>query len=86
MTTRRVTVCIYEYPKDYLSSFSIRHLLEIDEDLIFHDKYLSERPLCELMQRHINHVQDYAGMLEEEHCFRIVVRDSDSRLSLSFRA
>lgn len=85
MSIRKVSVCIYQYPKDYLSSFSIRHLFEVNEELIYHDKYLSDRPLYELLQLHVDHTHDYALMCEIEHCFRVVVRDSDDRLSISFR-
>ena len=86
MSTRKVSVCIYQYSKDYFSSFTIRDLFEVNEELIYHDKYLSDRPLYELLQMHVDHTHDYALMCEIQHCFRIVVRDSEDRLSISFRA
>ena len=86
MRSRKVSVCIYQYPKSYLSTFSIRHLFEVHEELIYHDKYLSDRPLNELLQIHIDHTLDYSLMCETEHCFRVVVRDSENRLSISFRS
>lgn len=86
MPIRNVSVCIYQYPKDFLLTFSIRRFSEVNEELIFHDKYLSDRPLYELLQLHVDHTHDYALMRETEHCFRVVVRDSVDRLSISFRA
>lgn len=88
MSIRKVSVCIYQYPKDYHLTFSIRHLFEVmkNEELIYHDKYLSDRPLYQLLQLHVDHVHDYALMCETEHSFRVVVRDSEDRLSISFRA
>lgn len=86
MSIRKVSVCIYQYPKDFHSTFSLRRLFEVKEELIYHDQYLSDRPLYELLQLHIDRTSDYALMCENEHCFRVVVRDSDDRLSISFRA
>lgn len=85
MPIRKVSVCIYQYPKGYLSSFSIRHLFEVNEELIYRDQYLSDRPLYELLQMHVDHTHDYALMCEIEHCFRVVVRDYEDRVSISFR-
>ncbi len=86
MSTRKVSVFIYQYPKDANSCLSLRRLVSINEELLYHEKFISDRPLCELMQSYIGHTNEYASLCDEEHCFRIVVRDSESRLSISFRA
>lgn len=84
--TRKVSVYIYQYPKDANSSLSLRRMLEINEELIYKEKFVSSKPLNVILQQFCDHTHDYALMCETEHCFRVVVRDSESRLSISFRA
>lgn len=86
MPSRKVSVFIYQYPKDFHSSFSLRRLFEIKEELIYQEKYMSHRTLYELLQMHVEHTMDYASLLDEQHWYRVVIRDCDDRLSMSFLA
>lgn len=86
MPTRKVSVFIYQYPKDAFSTLSLRRLLNIDEELVYVEKFVSSQPLNDILQQYCDKAHDYALMCDVEHCIRIVVRDFDARLSISFRA
>ena len=83
--TRIVSVYIYQYPEDANRTLSLRRLMELSEDLIWSDHFLSSDDLRDLMTIYRRKVNDYAALIGEPHVYRIVIRDLDSRLIASFR-
>ena len=83
--TRLVSVYIYQYPEDANRTLSLRRFMELSEDLIWSDHFLSSDDLRDLMTIYRRKVNDYAALIGEPHVYRIVVRDLDARLINSFR-
>ena len=83
--SRKVSVYIYQYPEDANRTMSLRRFMEISEDLIWHDFFVSDNDLRDLMTMYRQKLDDYAALIGEPHVYRIVVRDSDARLINSFR-
>ena len=83
--SRKVSVFIYQYPEDANRTMSLRRFMEMSEDLIWTDLFVSDNDLRDLMKQYQQKVNDYAALIGEPHVYRIVVRDSDSRLINSFR-
>ena len=83
--SRKVSVYIYQYPEDANRTMSLRRFMEMSEDLIWHDHYESDKDLRDLLKLYKQKLIDYSTLVGEPHVYRIVVRDSDSRLIASFR-
>lgn len=83
--SRKVSVYIYQYPEDANRTMSLRRFMELSEDLIWSDHFFSSNDLRDLMSMYRRKINDYAALIGEPHVYRIVVRDSDSRLINSFR-
>lgn len=86
MRTRKVTVFIFEYPEDMIKSMSLKRLFEIDEELIFWDEFLTDKSLEELISDYRGKVERYAAFSDEVHCYRVIVRDSESRRVFTTRS
>lgn len=87
MHSRYVSVFIYQYPLDANSTMSLRRMAEIvsSESLIYKERFVTSLTLNECLSYFIEHSKEYADLLGESHCYRIVVRDSDSRVSFISR-
>lgn len=87
MRSRYVSIYIYQYPPDANSTMSLRRMAEIvsTESLIYKERFLTSRTLNECLYYFIDNTKEYADLLGESHCYRIVVRDSDSRVSFVSR-
>lgn len=83
--SRKVTVEIYQYPEDANRTMSLRRFMELSEDCIWDEHFYSHYDLRDLMTLYRKKVNDYAFLVGEPHVYRIVVRDSDSRLIATFR-
>ena len=83
--SRKVTVEIYQYPEDANRTMSLRRFMELTEDIIWDEHFYSSRDLRDLMTLYRDKVKEYATLVGEPHVYRIVLRDSDSRLINSFR-
>lgn len=83
--SRRVSIYIYQYPEDANRTMSLRRFMELSEELIWNEHFFSSNDLRDLMTLYRRKVNDYAALIGEPHVYRIVVRDSDSRLINSFR-
>ena len=81
----KVSVYIYKYPEDANRTMSLRRFMAISEELIWSDHFLSSLDLRDLMTMYRRKVKDYAALIGEPHVYRIVIRDSESRLIASFR-
>lgn len=86
MRTRKVTVLVFSYPEDFNSTLSYKRLLEIHEVVEFSDKFLSCQSLETILREYIDKVDVYASFIDELRWYRIIVRDSDSRISKIFKA
>lgn len=83
--SRKVSIYIYQYPEDANRTMSLRRFMELSEELIWHDFFDTSSDLRDIMSDYRRKVYDYAALIGAPHVYRIVVRDSDSRLINSFR-
>ncbi len=83
--SRKVSVCIYQYPEDANRTMSLRRFMELSEELIWHDFLVTSSDLRDLLKEYKQKLINYSALIGEPHVYRIVVRDSDSRLIASFR-
>ena len=83
--TRKVSVYIYQYPEDANRTMSLRRFMEMSEELIWSDFFESDDDLRDLLKVYKQKLIDYAALIGEPHVYRIVIRDSESRLIASFR-
>ena len=83
--SRKVSVYIYQYPEDANRTMSLRRFMDLSEDLIWCDHFFSSNDLRDLIAMYRRKINDYAALIGEPRVYRIVVRDSDSRLIASFR-
>lgn len=83
--SRKVSVEIYQYPEDANRTLSLRRFMELTEDIIWDEHFYSSRDLRDLMTMYRQKVNDYAVLVGEPHVYRIVIRDSESRLINSYR-
>ena len=79
MRTRKVTVIIFEYPEDMIKTLSLRRLFEIDEELIFWDEFMTDKSLDDLISRYRSKLERFASFSDEVHCYRVILRDYESR-------
>lgn len=79
MRTRKVTVIIFEYPEDMIKSMSLKRLFEVDEELIFWDEFITDKTLDELSSVYRSKVERYASFCDGVHCYRVILRDYESR-------
>lgn len=86
MRTRKVTVLVFSYPEDFNSTLSYKRLLEIHEVAEFSDKFLSSQSLETILREYIDKVDVYASFIDEIRWYRIVVRDSELRISYIYKA
>lgn len=88
MRSRFVSVYIFQYPEDANRSLSLRRLAEIvsAEELIYKVRFETSLTLTECLSYFIGNTKEYASLLGETHCYRVVVRDFDSRVSSNFKA
>ena len=86
MRTRKVTVVIFEYPEDMTRTMSLKRLFEIDEEMIFWDEFFSDKSLDELISDYRCKAERYAAFSDDVHCYRVILRDIESRRVLIFKA
>ena len=83
--SRKVSVYIFQYPEDANRTMSLRRFMELTEDLLWSDRFFSSNDLRDLLKVYKQKLIDYASLVGEPHVYRIVIRDSESRLIASFR-
>ena len=83
--SRKVSVHIFQYPEDANRTMSLRRFMELSEEVILSESFFSSHDLRDIMTLYRQKVNDYAVLLGEPHVYRIVIRDSDTRLINSFR-
>ena len=85
MSSRKVSVYIYQYPEDANRTMSLRRFLELSEELLWSERFVSSHDLRDILRDYKHKIIDYSALVGEPHVYRIVVRDSDSRLIATFR-
>lgn len=83
--SRKVSVYIFRYPEDANRTMSLRRFMQLSEERLFYDVFFSSADLQNLLSVFKEKVTDYAALIGEPYVYRIIVRDSDSRLVSSFR-
>ena len=83
--SRKVSVYIYQYPEDANRTMSLRRFMELTEELLWSELFFSSNDLRDLLKVYKQKLIDYSALVGEPHVYRIVVRDSDSRLIATFR-
>ena len=64
---------------------SLRRFMELSEEVILNESFFSSHDLRDIMTLYRQKVNDYAVLVGEPHVYRILIRDSDTRLINSFR-
>lgn len=80
MSTRNVTVHVFSYPADYNKTLSLKCISGFEEVLEFKAKFLSSLSLEQLLAEYIDKVDVYASFVDEIRCYRIVLKDNESRI------
>ena len=83
--SRKVSVYIYQYPEDANRTMSLRRFMEMSEEIIWSDRFFSSKDLRDLLHVYKQKLIDYSALIGEPHVYRIVIRDSESRLLATFR-
>lgn len=83
--SRKVSVYIYQYPEDANRTMSLRRFMELTEELLWSERFFSSNDLRDILEVYKEKLIDYAGLIGQPHVYRVVVRDSDSRLIGSYR-
>ena len=83
--SRKVSVYIYQYPEDANRTMSLRRFLDMSEEIIWADRFFSSNDLRDLLKVYKQKLIDYSALIGETHVYRIVIRDSESRLIATFR-
>ena len=83
--SRKVSVYIYQYPEDANRTMSLRRFLEMSEEIIWTDRFFSSHDLRYFLKFYKQKLIDYSALIGEPHVYRIIIRDSESRLIASFR-
>ena len=86
MRTRKVTVSVFSYPEDYNRTLSYKRLLEIHEVFEFSDRFPSSKTLEDVLRVYIDKTDVYASFIDELRWYRIIVRDSERRISHLYKA
>lgn len=85
MPSRKVSVYIFRYPEDANRTMSLRRFMQLSEELLFYESFYSSAELRNLINVYQQKVVDYAALIGEPYVYRIIVRDSDSRIFASRR-
>ena len=83
--SRKVSVYVYQYPEDADRTMSLRRFMEMSEEIIWTDRFFSSNDLRDLLNVYKQKLIDYSALIGVPHVYRIVIRDSESRLIASFR-
>lgn len=83
--SRKVSVYIYQYPEDANRTMSLRRFMALTEELIWSERFISSQDLRDLLNFYKEKIIDYAALIGVPYVYRIVVRDTDSRLIGSYR-
>lgn len=83
--TRKVSIYIYQYPEDANRTMSLRRFMKLNEELLWSELFLSSNCLCDILNVYKQKLIDYSSLIGETHVYRIVIRDSESRLIATFR-
>ena len=59
---------------------------EVSEELVFSDSFLTDKLLVDVLSEYCEKADSYASLCEDEHVYRVIVRDSDNRLLKIFKA
>lgn len=83
--SRKVSIYIFQYPEDANRTMSLRRFMELTEELLWSEHFFSSNDLRDILNDYKEKLIDYAALIDEPHVYRLVVRDSDSRLIGSYR-
>ena len=86
MSSRKVKVSVFSYPEDYNRTLSLKRISEIVEQVEILDEFFSSKSLEQLMSEYVDKVDIYASFVDELRWYRIVLRDSESRLVKLYKA
>lgn len=83
--SRKVSIYIFQYPEDANRTMSLRRFMELSEELLWNERFFSSNDLRDILNVYKEKLIDYAALIGEPHVYRLVVRDSDSRLIATYR-
>ena len=69
-------VCIFATT---LAALSRAMSTRIDEELIFWDEFMTDKSLDDLISRYRSKLERFASFSDEVHCYRVILRDYESR-------
>lgn len=86
MRTRKVSAYVFSYPVNAKIPMLALFLDELGEVLEFEDKFLSDKPLDELLKIYEDKASVFASFDDNIKWYRVIVRDTDGRLVKIFKA
>lgn len=86
MKTRKVTVIIFRYPEFANRSLTLAQFSQIEEEMMYKDYRITDKSLSDLLTYYEDEVIRFTAFNDVNHIYRIIVRDSSSRVSLIFKA
>lgn len=83
--SRKVSIYIYQYPEDANRVMSLRRFMELTEEFLWSERFFSSNDLRDILNVYKEKLIEYSALIGETHVYRIVVRDSVTRLLATFR-
>ncbi len=86
MKTRKVTVLIFRCPEYALRCLSLALLSQVEDELFYKTTRYTDKSLSDLLSQYEIFVKRCSAFEDDFFVYRILVRDSDNRISLYFKA
>ena len=86
MKTRKVKVRIYRMPEYSLRAVSLALLSQVEDELFYQTTRITDKSLSDLLTQYQDFVHRCSAFEDDVFVYRILVRDSENRISLYFKA
>ncbi len=86
MKTRKVTVLISRCPEYSLRALSLALLSQVEDELFYKTTRFTDKSLSDLLSEYEDFVHRCSAFEDDVFVYRVLVRDSDNRISLYFKA
>ena len=86
MRTRKVTVIIFRYPEFANRALTLAQFSQIEEKLVYKEILITDKSLDELLDQYEYEVLRFTQFNDVRYLYRIIVRDPNNRISLSFHS
>ena len=86
MKTRKVKIRIYRCPEYSLRCLSLALLSQVEDELFYSTSRITDKSLSDLLTQYEEFVLRCSAFEDDVFVYRILVRDSENRISLYFKA